>query len=107
MPILSGRRRRRSILLDHATRKLAKRQPRLQIHNLIEIRLREDGQGIPCDPGIGVGHIRGLHALDEVRHGLEPALRDQLQRLARLERQAVARNRDFVDLARARQDVQA
>lgn len=99
--------RRRSILFDNTPSKLAKGQPGLQIDDLIEIRLREDGKRVPRNAGVPVRHVPGLHALDEVRHRFEPSLRDQLQCLARLERQAVPWDRHFVDLARPRQDVQA
>ncbi|KND90922.1 hypothetical protein TOPH_04387, partial [Tolypocladium ophioglossoides CBS 100239] len=53
-----------------------------------------------------VAHARA-HAAHKVRHGLEAAGGDALQRLARLEGDAVARDADLDRLAGARPDVQA
>lgn len=88
--LCSCRRRRGTgccILLDHAPCKLTKSQTRVQVDDVGEIRLGEDGQGIPGNPPLfwfgrisilPYKKILGLDALDEMRHRLELALGHQL-----------------------------
>lgn len=75
----------------------------LHIHLIPQIRLRKHRQRIPRHPPVAQRRPRPPH---KVRHRLELAPRDALQRLARLERHAVARDLDLHRLARPRLDVQ-
>lgn len=76
----------------------------LNIHLLAQVRLRKHRQRVPRYPAIAHTRPDPPH---KVRHRLEPARRDALQGLARLERDAVTRDLDLHRLARSRLDVQA
>lgn len=76
----------------------------LNINLLTQVRLRKDGERVSCNAPIADTRLDAAH---KVRHGLETPRRDPLQRLARLESDAVARDLDLERLPRARLDVQA
>ena len=86
--------------LDHSPGKLAKRA--LPIDHLVQIRLRKHRERIP---GHSSAHALA-HALDEMRHSAELALREDLQRLSGLEGQTVGGDIDLDDVSGARADIQ-
>lgn len=86
--------------LHNPPRKLRKSKTRLNL--LPQIRLRKNSQRIPCNPPLTTGAFRPLH---KMRHGAELAPRDELERFACLEGEAVFGDVDFHDCARAGADV--
>lgn len=90
-----------SVLFYNTSCELAKREISLGIYEFIQIGLRKDGQRISRDSTACPASAR-VDALDEMRHGLEFAPRDQFQSFACLERQTVTRDADLVDLPRPR-----
>lgn len=91
------------VLAHDAPRKLPKGDVLVRVDLLAEVGLREDGQRVPRHPAVAHGRP---HAAHEVRDGLEPPFCDPLQRLARLERDAVPRDLDLDRLPGPRLDVQ-
>ena len=89
--------------LNNPPRKLPKANPLINL--LPQIRLRKNRQRIPRHhPPVLALTPRALH---KMRHRPEPPAGNQLERLARLERETVTRDVDLDYVARAGPDVQA
>ena len=88
-----------SIPPHHPPRKLPKRQPARNIHDLLQIRLREHRQCISRYPHplLVAREIRRVNAPHEVRHGFEAALSNEFEGFACLKGEGVAGDGDAVD----------
>lgn len=87
--------------LNHLLREIRKCLPGLNF--LPQVRLCEHSQRIPRNLPLPLRNLRPLH---KMRHGSEIALRNELQRLPRLERQAVLGNIHLHNLTRPRLNIQ-